>query len=102
MDGAAIVSRDGLPVVVDLPATFDRESFSAMVAAMVGAAETALIEAGRGTPERIIMENAGTRILATGVSDRFLLVVTGRGDLSMDRLSAAIASLSKELQTLTA
>jgi uncharacterized protein len=102
VDGAAVVSRDGLPVVVDLPASFDRETFSAMVAAMVGAAETALIEAGRGVPDRIILENKQTRILATGVSDQFLLVVTGRGDLNTEGLRTTIDSLAKELQLLTA
>ncbi len=102
VDGAALVSRDGLPVVADLPATFDRESFSAMLAATVGAAETAMIEAGRSVPERIILENKGTRILAMGVSDQFLLVVSGRGDLNLDTLKVAIAGLTKELQVLTA
>ncbi|HEX9815585.1 MAG TPA: roadblock/LC7 domain-containing protein, partial [Candidatus Thermoplasmatota archaeon] len=83
VDGAALVSRDGLPVVADLPSTFDRETFSAMLAATVGAAETALIEAGRGVPDRIILENQGTRIMAMGVSEQFLLVVSGRGDLNL-------------------
>lgn len=102
VDGAALVSRDGLPVVADLPATFDRETFSAMLAATVGAAETALIEAGRGVPDRIVLENKGTRIMAMGVSDQFLLVVSGRGDLNLETLKVAIAGLTKELQVLTA
>lgn len=102
VDGAALVSRDGLPVVADLPPTFDRETFSAMLAATVGAAETALLEAGRGVPDRIVLENKGTRILAMGVSDQFLLVVSGRGDLNLDSVRDAIAALAKELQTLTA
>lgn len=102
VDGAALISRDGLPVVVDLPSTFDRETFSAMLAATVGAAETAMIEAGRGVPDRIILENKGTRIMAMGVSDQFLLVVSGRGDLNLDNVRAAVAGLAKELQALTA
>src|SRR5688500_6460447 len=102
VDGAALVSRDGLPVVADLPPTFDRETFSAMLAATAGAAETALIEAGRGVPERIVLENQGTRILAMGVTDQFLLVVSRRGDLNLESVKAAITALTKELQTLTA
>lgn len=97
VSGAALISRDGLPVVSDLPATYDRETFSAMVAAMVGAAETALIEAGGGIPERVIMDNQSTRVVAMGVSDQFLLVVTGRGDLDLDRLRAAFAAMTKEI-----
>ena len=102
VEGAALVSRDGLPVITDLPPSFDRETFSAMVAAMVGAAETALIEAGRGTPDRVSMENKDTRIIASGVNEQFLLVVSAKRDFDLLAFNKAVASFGAELRTLTA
>jgi predicted regulator of Ras-like GTPase activity (Roadblock/LC7/MglB family) len=46
-----------------------------MAATMLGAAETAATELGRGLPERIIVESQETKLIATGAGPKALLVV---------------------------
>jgi hypothetical protein len=56
VDGSAIVTRDGLLIASDLPSDVDSETFAAMSATMIGAAETAVGELKKGTVERVIAE----------------------------------------------
>ncbi|MBI2078094.1 MAG: roadblock/LC7 domain-containing protein [Euryarchaeota archaeon] len=88
VEGSALLSRDGIPVVADLPASYSRETFSAMTAAMLGAAETAMIEIGRNVPDRLILENPETRLVALGVNNELMLVVVAK-------TSAALAEIIK-------
>jgi predicted regulator of Ras-like GTPase activity (Roadblock/LC7/MglB family) len=75
VEGSILLSRDGITVVHDLPPAYDRDTFSAMSAAMLAAAETAMIEIGRGTPDKVTLENKTTKIVSTGVTGEMMLVV---------------------------
>jgi len=75
VDASAIVSRDGLLIAADIPQNINAEAFAAMTATMLGAAETATSELGRGVPDRVIVEGGEGKIIAAGAGSKALLVV---------------------------
>lgn len=101
IEGSAIMSRDGISVVHDLPPAYDRDTFSAMAAAMLGAAETAMIEIGRGTPDRVVVENKDSRFVATGFSGELMLVVLTKSGTDLAALAQGMANAGTRLRDLT-
>ena len=83
IEGSAIISRDGLVVVSHLPAKVDKELFSAMSATMLGAAETAMTELGRGIMNQVMVETRESKMLTLGSGPETLLVVLCRGDVNL-------------------
>lgn len=73
-EGSAVVSRDGLLISSLLSSGVDAETFAAMSATMVGAAETAVSELKKGGMERVIVESRDSKIIATGAGSSALLV----------------------------
>src|SRR5688572_13766962 len=73
--GAAVVTRDGLPVasLASLPVSDD--SFSAMTAALLGAAEAAMQEWADDRPERATIDGHGLRLEVVGLDNDFFLAV---------------------------
>ncbi|MDI6902864.1 MAG: roadblock/LC7 domain-containing protein [Methanocellales archaeon] len=71
IEASAIISRDGLIMTSDVHA----ETFAAMSATMLGAAETATAELRRGVPDRLIVEFKEGKIITTGAGPKALLVV---------------------------
>jgi predicted regulator of Ras-like GTPase activity (Roadblock/LC7/MglB family) len=70
----AIVSRDGILIVSDMPAEIHPETFAAMSAIMLGAAETAALEINTTPPDRIIVETDQGRLVVCGAGERMMLV----------------------------
>ena len=99
MIGAVLLTRDGLCVMSQCPSLASPETFSAMTAAVVGAAETALIELGSTRTPRIIVEGEKHRLVAVAVTDELLLVgIAGRETRVEDiasKLESAAANLSR-------
>ena len=75
IEASAIVSRDGLLMASDMAIGINAETFAAMSATMLGAAETAASELGRGLPDRVIVESEETKLIAIGTGPKALLVV---------------------------
>src|SRR5687768_5062756 len=96
VEGSAIMSRDGISVVHDLPPAYDRDTFSAMTAAMLGAAETAMIEIGRGTPETVTVENKDSKFLALGVSGELMLVILLKTGTDLNGVGKAITGATDQ------
>ena len=74
MEGSAIVTRDGLLIASDLSTDIDAETFAAMSATMIGAAETAVGELKKGDVERVIVEGRGVKIITKGAGPNAVLV----------------------------
>ncbi len=74
VEGSAIVTRDGLLIASDLPKDIDAETFAAMSATMVGAAETAIAELKKGTVERVIAEGRDSKLITKGAGPNAVLV----------------------------
>lgn len=79
IQGAALVTPDGLPLVANLPGDMDEERVAAMSAAMLSLGERIGNELVRGTIDRIYVEgNEGFGILTSCGDDAVLLVLASR------------------------
>jgi hypothetical protein len=75
MEASAIVSRDGLLMASDIPESVHAETFAAMSATILGAAETAIGELKKGVPDRVIIESKKEKVITMGAGPKALLVV---------------------------
>ena len=75
VEASALVSRDGLLIASDIPRSVHAETFAAMSATMLGAAETAISELEKGVPDRVIVESKKGKVITTGAGSKALLVV---------------------------
>jgi predicted regulator of Ras-like GTPase activity (Roadblock/LC7/MglB family) len=96
VEACAAVSRDGLLIRSSLQKEQFAESFAAMSATMLGAAETASTELGKGVPNRVIVESSEGRLIAVGAGHKALLVVivshdAGLGLILLELDKAAIS-----------
>jgi len=77
IESSAVVRRDGVVIESDMPGSVEEnETFAAMAAAVLGAAETATSELRQGVPRRVIMELGDRRIVQVGAGPVALLVAS--------------------------
>ncbi len=102
IEACAAASRDGLLIRAVMQKEQFAESFAAMSATMLGAAETATTELGQGVPNRVIVESERGRLIAVGAGPKALLIVIVNSDtglglilLEMDRASEKLKELFK-------
>ncbi|CAJ35759.1 roadblock/LC7 domain-containing protein [Methanocella arvoryzae] len=96
----AVVSREGILVSSEIPGDAHPETFAAMSAVMLSAAETAYIEIGQAIPDRLIVETDEGKLIIMGAGERSMLVAladakAGLGHLTVE-MNRAVARL-KEL-----
>lgn len=75
VEGAAIVTRDGLLIVSEISSSVDSETFAAMSATMFAAAETALSELKKGGVERVLVESKETKLVLVGAGETAILIL---------------------------
>ncbi len=102
VQGAAVVTPDGLPLASALPAGMDEERASAMSAAMLSLGERIGKELSRGTIERVFVQGEkGYGVLTSCGPDAVLLTLAshevkqGLLFLEMKRVAASIAEAMK-------
>jgi predicted regulator of Ras-like GTPase activity (Roadblock/LC7/MglB family) len=79
VQGAALVTPDGLPLATNLPSVMDEERVSAMSAAMLSLGERIGVELTRGSIDRIYVEGEeGFSILTSCGQDAVFLVLANR------------------------
>ncbi len=83
IEASVVASRDGLLIYSNVPMKEHAEAFAAMSATMLGAAETATTELGKGIPERIIVESMNGKIIAMGAGPKALLILMTEPDASL-------------------
>jgi predicted regulator of Ras-like GTPase activity (Roadblock/LC7/MglB family) len=98
--GAVLLSRDGIRVMDRWRrAVGNRETFSAMSATLMGAAEIALAELGAAQTRRVIAETATCTIVVVGAGEELLLVAQAEADVPLQellpRVDAAAAQVAK-------
>ncbi|MBD3249306.1 roadblock/LC7 domain-containing protein [Candidatus Woesearchaeota archaeon] len=74
IDGAVVITRDGLLVASELTESIDSDTLAAMAATMTGAAETAIQELKKSSPDRVIVESKNTKMITVGAGDDAILV----------------------------
>jgi hypothetical protein len=79
IQGAALVTPDGLPLAAALPGGMDEERVSAMSAAMLSLGERIGVELARGTIDRIAVEGTdGFSVLTSCGADAVFLVLANK------------------------
>lgn len=102
VQGAAMVTPDGLPLASSLPGGMDDERVSAMSAAMLSLGERIGAELSRGSIDRIFVEgNKGYGILLSCGADAVLLVLASEA-AKQGMLMLEIKRLLAELKLLMA
>lgn len=98
--GAALVSRDGIPVLSSFSQRLDQRTFSilvegAMVATLMGAAEEAMEELEAGEIEHITIETAEFRMIILGASsDLLCLAITDTSIPLQEALAPLTAAIT--------
>lgn len=105
VQGAALVSPDGLTLASTLPGGMDDERVAAMAAAMLSLGERIGRELSRGQIERILVEGSqGYGILTSCTEDALLLVLADAsaklGIINLE-IKTILAELQPQLTTLS-
>jgi predicted regulator of Ras-like GTPase activity (Roadblock/LC7/MglB family) len=100
VEACAAVSRDGLLIKSSLQKEQFAESFAAMSATMLGAAETASTELGKGVPNRVIVESTEGRLIAVGAGPKALLVVIVNSGAGLGLILLELDKAAKKLKEL--
>ena len=99
ISNAAVVSRSGMLIDGDAPDTIHMETFGAMMAIMLGAAETATAEAA--DPLRHIdIELANSHLVVLGAGQRILLAVFISDKAAKEKVMPFIEEATKRLKAL--
>ena len=100
VQGAALVTPDGLPLASNIPSSMDDERVAAMSAAMLSLGERISQELSRGIIERIFIEgDQGYGILTSCDEDAVLLVMASQ-DAKQGLLMLEIKRTVEELKLL--
>jgi len=86
MLGAILLTRDGFAVLNRCPRLPAPETFAAMGATLLAAAEAALAELGTVEPAHIVFEAGKTRIVVRGVSDQLVLATISEPGADLDKV----------------
>jgi uncharacterized protein len=100
VEGAAVVSRDGLLIADALPKNIDGEIFSSMSATMHGAAETAISELKRGVCQMTMAESDKSMVISLGVNPTFILVALASKGVNLGLLRVEMRKTSQQIVKL--
>lgn len=96
--GAAVVTRDGIPVIERLGATSFADSVCAMAAASLAAAESAFSGARHGAVRRAWIEGPGHVALIHVLDARLLAIVFLGPDTDRDKILDAVQQAADGLR----
>ena len=100
--GASLVSRDGLAVKTVGAVEMNRETFSAMSATLVGAAEIALAEIDGGKPRSIACHTERVNLVLVGATHDLLLVAYAKSDAPLDALARRLEAAAGNVAAIVA
>ena len=102
IQGAALVTSDGLPLSSILPASMDEERTSAMSAAMLSLGERIGKELVRGTIERIFVEGEKGYSVMVGCAEEVVLLVLADKEVKQGLLFLEIKRIVSKLSVMVA
>jgi predicted regulator of Ras-like GTPase activity (Roadblock/LC7/MglB family) len=93
---ATVVSRSGMHIAGDSPKGVHLETFVAMSAILLGAAETATSEL-KDKLQYVSVELSRSRMVLTSAGNRALLVLTASNDIDTDELAEKAAEYAARI-----
>ena len=100
--GAALLSRDGLAVRVAGRQDLNRETFSAMAATLMGAAEIALAELDAGRVRYVATQSDHVKMVLIGATPDLLLAVYATAEASLDGIVLATQTAAGSVAAVVA
>lgn len=100
IEGAAIVSPDGLAIASVLAPPIDEDRVAAMSAAMVSLGERIARELGRGTMDQVYIRGSKGYALLTSAGPQAMLTVMVSGEVRLGLLLLEVRQAVADLQTL--
>jgi predicted regulator of Ras-like GTPase activity (Roadblock/LC7/MglB family) len=100
IEACAIVSRDGILIRSDLPDNLIAQTFAAMSATMLGAAETAAAEFNKELPGRVIVESKTGTLICMGAGTKALLVAMAEPDADLGPILAELEKATSKIQEI--
>lgn len=98
VEASAVASRDGLLIYSTLSQKQHAETFAAMSATMLGAAETTSTELGKGIPERVVVESKDGKLVVTGAGPRALLIIMTEPDAGLGLILVEVEKASEKIK----
>lgn len=98
-DGAAVVTRDGIPVVDELGASAFSDSVCAMGAAALAAAESAFSGSRSGAVRQAWIEGPNRVALVRGLDSRLILIALLDAGADRAAFQAAVDAASQGIRT---
>ena len=100
IEGAAIVSPDGLSIAAVLAPPIEEDRVAAMSAAMVSLGERIAKELGRGEMDQVYIKGSQGYALLTAAGPQAVLTVMASGDVRLGLLLLELRKVVADLQTL--
>ncbi|MBN2488383.1 MAG: roadblock/LC7 domain-containing protein [Methanosarcinaceae archaeon] len=101
VEASVVASRDGLLIASNIQSYGARaETFAAMSATMLGAAETATTELGKGVPDRVIVETEHGKLIATGAGSKALLIVLTDPDAGLGLILVELEKAAEKVKNI--
>jgi hypothetical protein len=99
IEASTIVTRSGLLVTGEVPQKINAETFAAMAATMLGAAETITSEIEKEPPEKVIVETGEERIIIAGAGKKALLVCM-TSEVNLDTLLVGVDRAIEKIERI--
>ena len=74
---SGLISRNGVPIICNLPSETQVDTFSTLSATMLGAADVIFSGLGKGRPQYVIIDSLDGKLICSGVSQKSALVMLG-------------------------
>ena len=100
IEGAAIVSPDGLMIASVLAPPADEDRVAAMSAAMVSLGERIAKELGRGVMQQVYVKGGEGFVLLTAAGPQAMLTIIARGEAKLGLLLLELRNAVADLQEL--
>lgn len=100
VEGAALVSPDGLPIAARLPSGMDEERTSAMSAAMLSLGERIGVELSTGAIERLYVEGSNGYGILMGCGEEAVLLVLATKSAKQGLLMLEIKRTVVEIKSI--
>lgn len=100
IEGAALVSPDGLIIASELAPPAEEDRVAAMSAAMVSLGERISEELGRGKLEQVYIKGSAGFALLTAAGPQAMLTIIARGEARLGMLLLELRKVVADLQVL--
>jgi len=98
VSGGAVVRRDGLLIVSNLPQDIDADQLAAMTASTVGSGETASQTLEIGSVEQVTVEAENGKLISTGAGTEAILTLLTNPDVNMGLVLVEMKKAVKKIK----